>query len=631
MNWLRLNISQVCNFSCKYCHVFKMSQKTYTPPLMSYKTMDKSVQKVMQLLATQNTDSLIISIYGGETLINKKNLFRLINKYNDSYLNIKILWILNTNGSLLKKEDVLFLKKYNVDIHISCDGYKRINDINRRDKFDKGTFERIKEALSLIKKYKAKAQINSFVSPMNINNLKDIVNIAFEYNIKRIYLDFLYFPKVKLSTEKIRDKYIEVYKYGLKKGIKISGPWGLIIKNIFRKDYKRKKEISNKLYFPSIQVNPDETFFFQDYPLSKRFNLKIDHLEEIFNSSEYPLFFKSIKNYFSKECKNCFLFQFCKGRAITQYQYHTQKKEGYSNTCEIMKEIITKILLLKKKKKRKHLKKMVYFKITSLCNLKCDFCETKKSPEFLKKEIQFTQKNLSKFEEFFNGLNGQWEIFIGGGEPFIIPEFLNFINNLAKTGHKISIVTNFTSSLDKLKKFCNLTGRKLNLFLASFKPQVHNFNEFLDKSKIINNLIKKNKGIFSVGALATKKDIDFLFEAGKTFKKNGIQFNLQAERINGRYRKYCSEDIKKIKYFKRTYGVENNFNFKGKICFAGVNYFILLPNGDAFICHSALTSQNQDDYLGNIFRKNFKLHKYPTICKYNCCVCINAYNKGIIY
>ncbi len=337
MVWLRLNISNICNFSCKYCHVFNIRNNKIPMRIMSFKTMDYSIQQFIKIMKSFNQKDLTVSIYGGETLVNKKNLFQLIKKYKNQYESISINWIVNTNGSLLNNQDAQFLKKYNIDVHLSCDGYERIHNKNRIDKFGKGTFQKVKKALQLIKEWKLKSQINSFVMPENLYHLKDLINIANEYKINRIYLDILYNNKM-MNHKEVLKKYIEAYFYGTKKGVRINGPWSRIL-NRYYKRYTIKD-----IYLPSINVNTDKTFFFNNYPLSKNFKLKLKNIKSIFSSKEFPIFLNSIKNYFKKKCTGCSIYDYCQGSGIQQYQYHVMKENGYLESCKFTRGIIKEIL-----------------------------------------------------------------------------------------------------------------------------------------------------------------------------------------------------------------------------------------------------------------------------------------------
>lgn len=239
---------------------------------------------------------------------------------------------------------------------------------------------------------------------------------------------------------------------------------------------------------------------------------------------------------------------------------------------------------MERSNRQMHHEKMLYWYLTSRCNLKCSYCDIHRLES--KQETQFVSANMDAFLNGLKSLYGTWEVFIGGGEPFVFPGFLQLIEKLAMMGHFISVVTNFTASQKTYLKFLEVASDRINLCVASYKPDVHEFNTYLKKALIINKTINKQKGQFAIGAVATEKDIDFLFKTGKRFKEHGITFRLQVEKVNGRYRKYIKKDIDKILYFGRSYGLEGTTDFHDRLCLSGKNYFVLTPYGHAFRCHS---------------------------------------------
>jgi len=472
---------------------------------MSYETMDFAISNYIDLLKKFNQKNLTISIYGGEPLLNKKNLFKIIEKYGNNHDGIEFYWIVNTNGSLLTEEDAIFLKKHNIDVHISCDGYAEIHNQNRVDKFGNGTFEKTKKALELAKKHNPKSQINSFMMPENIDNLKDLVDIAKKYNIDRIYLD-LFYSKDILDSKKVVEKYFEAYSYGKKNNIKVHGPWSNILSN-----YLGNKKIPYS-QLPSINVNVDDTFFFNMYPMTRKFKFNIKNLKKIINSKRYNVFVKSVNSYFNKKCKDCFLYNSCFGSAITQYQYHVIKKEGFEESCEFTKEIV-KICsengLLSKTNTGKEQQLIeipnIYFELKnnsylkSLDNKLSNYINLLKdnSIEFLKVIFKFktvTQETienlmiiLDKFQNYHNKVNIIWEISTKKFDIENKDKLLSF--------KKYNVQFNF---------IINLNNSNFDIFPESFI-------NFLNKEKIRFQL---NYTISSKHLEITKKIIDYTPDKG---------------------------------------------------------------------------------------------------------------------
>lgn len=332
MAYIRLNISNLCNFSCKYCHVFNITKNKLPPKVMDYETIEFAIENFIKILKKYDENFLLISIYGGETLINKKNLFKAIEKYDNKYSDVTISWRVNTNGSLLTEEVADFFKVHNIDVHLSVDGFEETHNKNRVDKFGKGTFDRVEKALDLIKQKGLKAQINSFVFPENIDKLPELIDLAKSFNINRIYLDLFYDTQNRdISPFIIAKKYFKAYKYGRENGISISGPWMKIFKRHFKKGSS-----SNKA--PVINVTVDGKFLFNIRPTMTPLDLK--HLNYDDLKDAYTMASSQLDKITEGNCRFCFLRKCCKGSMINQFQYHTKLNEGWEKACISTREIV---------------------------------------------------------------------------------------------------------------------------------------------------------------------------------------------------------------------------------------------------------------------------------------------------
>ncbi|MFW5991315.1 MAG: radical SAM protein [Candidatus Nanoarchaeia archaeon] len=320
--------------------------------------------------------------------------------------------------------------------------------------------------------------------------------------------------------------------------------------------------------------------------------------------------------------------------------------------------------------------------VTYLCNLDCSFCDAKKSNERIQKQVDFLKNNWRLYKKGFEKLPGSWEIILTGGEALALPGILGIVKDLVEMGHKISLTTNFSFSLDFYKKFLKIVDGKLHFFSASFKPEYYKLEPYLKKAQDINTAVKRMNGHFTVVAVAEPKWLDYLYNVGKMFNKKGIKYRLQAKRVNGSYIKYSKREKEKISEFTRCFGLgkdvklkskgsylrnepslngfynyleeqdgsgslltKNLFNkcfkittqktgsncFKGSLCLAGIKYFVMDDFGNCFRCHSGIThiSGNQE-YMGNLLKGGVRFFNNPKPCPHNSCSCILPYDMGLI-
>jgi sulfatase maturation enzyme AslB (radical SAM superfamily) len=336
MVWLRLHVSNLCNFACPNCHVFELTDNQRPYKVMTYEVAEQALITFCKEMGQAGQSQIRISIYGGETLANKKVIKALIEKFGSRWRDLELFWVLNTNGSLLTEEDVLFFVKHEVDIHISCDGKEEVHNRARPDKVGRGTFKRVEAAFELLKRHQASRQINSYTMPENVNHLKDLVDLAVEQDISRIYLDAFYSENM-LDPQRFYRKYKEVYYYGLQKGVTITGPWHTILTNIMEKRSQRDRE---ELFF-ATDVNVDGTFYLSYFPLTKRSNWPLAELAGFFSSSVYKKICKQALAFYDQSCAQCPLRETCFGRAIQQVHYHVEKEEGYEVNCEFTRRWIS--------------------------------------------------------------------------------------------------------------------------------------------------------------------------------------------------------------------------------------------------------------------------------------------------
>lgn len=142
---LTLNIINACNLKCRYCW---NQRGSYGAISDSNKKMDYSVaSKAIDILLKESRGrkSLVIDFYGGEPLLNYELIKKVIEycKVIQKNKNVTFRFLLATNGTLLTKDRVDFLIRNDVDIALSLDGPKDVQDTQRPFDNGSGTFEAI--------------------------------------------------------------------------------------------------------------------------------------------------------------------------------------------------------------------------------------------------------------------------------------------------------------------------------------------------------------------------------------------------------------------------------------------------------------------------------------------------------
>lgn len=116
-----------CNLMCKYCFIGKLNNKN--PIKMTEETLYCAIDKFHKHLMEIDYHDGNIIFYGGEPLISFELIKKGILYIRDNNYEMRISMV--TNGTLLTAEMAEFFKENNVEIGISIDGPKSVNDQNR--------------------------------------------------------------------------------------------------------------------------------------------------------------------------------------------------------------------------------------------------------------------------------------------------------------------------------------------------------------------------------------------------------------------------------------------------------------------------------------------------------------------
>lgn len=163
---LNLLISQDCNLKCGYCYADHGTYRS-EKKLMSYDTAKKCIDKLL----SKDYDNTIV-FFGGEPLLN----FSLIQKI-DSYLSTKHLTVkytTMTNGTIMNDEIKTFIDDKFLNLWISLDGPKDINDGQRFGRFE-SVHDRVIETIDELNPRSYPLIIKSVVTKRSLNKLTEIV------------------------------------------------------------------------------------------------------------------------------------------------------------------------------------------------------------------------------------------------------------------------------------------------------------------------------------------------------------------------------------------------------------------------------------------------------------------------
>ncbi len=194
MNYLRFglkpsavyfNPTEKCNFNCLYCYIPEKIRK-------NGKTMSKEeVLEALQRLKFYFCEDLGIKdfkpqiiFHGSEPMLVKEEIFYAIEKFSEDFI-----FGIQTNATLLEKEDLKFLKEKNVGIGISLDApLKEVADITRRTWTGKGAFDKVKKVIEELRDYPA-FNVIATVTKVNVKYLPEMIDFCKNEGIYLIMLN----------------------------------------------------------------------------------------------------------------------------------------------------------------------------------------------------------------------------------------------------------------------------------------------------------------------------------------------------------------------------------------------------------------------------------------------------------
>ncbi|MEF3280832.1 MAG: radical SAM protein [Elusimicrobiota bacterium] len=251
-----------CNIRCSYCYYWKERSEK-----LSQKKFDKALSIFLKISKNPR-----ITFLGGEPTLDTKALVSYIKKAREKIKNIPIT--IFTNGTHLNKNLSKFIKEENINLVVSLDGDKDINDFSKKY-FKKSHYEL---AISNLKKFELipYSSVNMVVTRKNIKNLsRNIIHLkkigfnSFGFNIN--YGELWKENDIKILKEQI-NRIFRDYAQLIKRGEMYK------FSNIYEILYSLKGEkipyCSNLILMPDGNFYPCDKIISSDPKTIKKFILK---------------------------------------------------------------------------------------------------------------------------------------------------------------------------------------------------------------------------------------------------------------------------------------------------------------------------------------------------------------------
>ena len=123
-----LKVTSICNLNCKYCYVFNGGDSSYRrePSVIEDSTCLVLLERIRDFCKSYYIKDVLFVFHGGEPLLAPMDFFDFFVAHSRKIIpkSVRVLYNVQTNGTLLTKEYVKHLINLNISIGVSLDGSK---------------------------------------------------------------------------------------------------------------------------------------------------------------------------------------------------------------------------------------------------------------------------------------------------------------------------------------------------------------------------------------------------------------------------------------------------------------------------------------------------------------------------
>lgn len=334
-NSLNLIITTECNFNCPYCMRKRLSN--HPSIFMDWTTAKSGIDNMIKHRAS---DDIYIDFDGGETLLNFNLIKRVVEYCNNQKL-LTFHFGLLTNGYLVTKEVLDFLKLNNFILQISLDGFQ--HNVTRSDFNNKPSFDYIFKIIREIQKRKIRFRN---VATTLTEDTWDGINEEFLQLIKkmkvRLSLNPDLFSFMPFGYNRTFLKLKKLLKYAIENRIDFSGSWVT--------DYKMpeaNKERGEFILYPrckglgwaGLSLHPDGFYSNCSYNYNYRFKDFPSLLHHLSTDDCFDRLANRLPGSI-EYCRNCEIEGICTlCQMIIDNQFAYNKVEELRELCRLIKDI----------------------------------------------------------------------------------------------------------------------------------------------------------------------------------------------------------------------------------------------------------------------------------------------------
>lgn len=323
-----------CQLSCKYCsNYFNMKHASVKD--MSEKVLERTLSEIAKYTEKYHQKARLVW-HGGEPLLMGLKFYEKVVKlekdlFGESSLKNRIITNgIQTNLLLLDEEYLAFFVENNFNISFSLDGPKWLNDLQRVNINDIGTYDEIMKKIQLLRKGYENLYAISVVTRNSIGHSSELYNFFKTQKISVRFNPLLMIGKAErnsylyISPEEYTDFLMElfdIYFHEQDTSFRVE-PLYEIIGNLYElKNYGRASVFScifsDKCYDSILTIEPNGDVYlcnhFSDNEKYKYGNIVEESLESLLQSNSKKIVMNIKNTYIQENCISCKWRPICNG------------------------------------------------------------------------------------------------------------------------------------------------------------------------------------------------------------------------------------------------------------------------------------------------------------------------------
>jgi uncharacterized protein len=150
-----LKIAERCNLNCSYCYMYNKGDTSFRerPKLMSRAVASAMLERIGAYGRRHEIPRISLALHGGEPLLAGLDWAEWFlgeaTRVGDA-AGIEFAFAMQTNGTLLDREWVELMARYDARLGVSCDGPPEVHDRERVDHGGRGSYAAVRRALDLL-------------------------------------------------------------------------------------------------------------------------------------------------------------------------------------------------------------------------------------------------------------------------------------------------------------------------------------------------------------------------------------------------------------------------------------------------------------------------------------------------